>query len=67
MYYYVNTQAQFSGEHEVHKNNCAYGADRSHRRDLGWHETDSSALTAAGRIYTFVDGCAHCCPSIHRR
>lgn len=65
--YYVNSEAQTTGEHEVHKTVCSHGASFRHRIDLGYHAYDESALRAARQYYSNVDGCAFCCPSIHHR
>ena len=35
MNYYVNTQPQDNGDHEVHKSTCMHLPDVSHRRYLG--------------------------------
>lgn len=65
-YYLVNTQAQANGDHEVHKAKCAYLPAPVNRHGLGYHPTDQAALAVARKIYRQADGCAHCCPSIHR-
>ncbi len=65
--YIANTQAQFNGDHEVHKSTCTYLPAPIHRRTLGRFATDRAALEAARRIYPRADGCAFCCPAIHSR
>ena len=67
--YCVNKNAQSGGEHEVHNLNVARGClpDPQNRQDLGFHSNCASALTAARRYYSNVDGCAHCTPECHTR
>lgn len=65
MNYYVNTQPQTNGDHEVHKEACMYLPSLNHRLYLGAFATDFDALHEAKKYYPTSDGCAHCCPSIH--
>jgi hypothetical protein len=65
--YYVNKNAQSTGEHEVHKSGCSYMPDASNRQGLGEHATCQSAVKAAKAYYTKVDGCAFCSASCHTR
>ena len=51
MRFYVNKYAQPTGEHEVHRSNCAWLPDAENRIYLG----------------SCVDGCKHCCPESHTR
>lgn len=66
-HYYVNSQAQANGDHEVHKDACRYLPPAYHLVDLGWCGSDQEALVKAKQHYSRADGCAYCCPSIHRR
>lgn len=67
-YYCVNSNAQPTGEHEVHDtNNCNYLPDPENQVDLGWHSDCKSAVKKAQEIYDNVDGCEHCVPECHTR
>lgn len=68
MEYIVNTQAQASGEHEVHKvDACNNLPDWSHRKALGEHGSCEGAMKIAQLLYSQVDGCKHCCLECHTR
>lgn len=63
--YYVNDNAQYTGEHEVHRSDCSYlPADRTY---LGEHSTCWSAVAAARNVYDSVDGCFWCSNACHSR
>lgn len=64
--YYINKNAQSNGDHEIHTERCSFGALPKDRIDLGYHENDRSALKAGKAVYPNADGCAYCCPSIHK-
>jgi hypothetical protein len=66
-YYYVNKNAQSTGEHEVHKNTCSHLPDTNNRIGLGYFSSCAEALRKANEYYTEVDGCYYCCPACHRR
>lgn len=36
-HYYINTNAQTNGDHEVHIDPCSYMPDAINRVDLGYH------------------------------
>ncbi|WP_460313022.1 hypothetical protein [Aliiglaciecola aliphaticivorans] len=63
--YYVNNQAQNTGEREVHSAECTHLP--SNKTDLGSHLSCHSAVTAARRYYSNVDGCYYCCRPCHTR
>lgn len=63
--YIVNSNAQFNGDHEVHVTTCTHLPLPSHRVDLGWHASCSSAVVAAKSYYTRSNGCRWCCPACH--
>ena len=65
MEYYVNTQPQYNGDHEVHKSTCMHLPDVGHRLYLGNFASDWDALLEARKRYLKADGCFYCCPSIH--
>lgn len=66
--YCVNTNEQSNGDHEVHDLASPIGCLPAvvNRRDLGYHSSCSGAVAVARRIYTQVDGCAHCASACHR-
>lgn len=67
-YYYVNKNRQTGSgyNHEVHKSGCPWMPTEVNRLYLGWFSSDQEALQAAKRHYPDADGCAYCCPSIHK-
>ena len=65
--YHVNKRAQNTGEHEVHLDTCRHAPEVANQHDLGEHLTCSSAVEAAKRHYTDVDGCFHCSNLCHSR
>jgi hypothetical protein len=64
-YYYVNDNAQSTGEHEVHKEGCSFFP--KNRTYLGYFSNCKDAVEKAKDHYANVDGCAHCCPQCHTR
>lgn len=67
MRFYVNKYAQPTGEHEVHRSNCAWLPDAESRIYLGDFATSQAAVKEARKYYSCVDGCKHCCPESHTR
>jgi len=65
--FYVNTDAQPTGEHEVHENGCEHGPVAAKQKSLGWYSSCSSAITAAEKHYTKVDGCYYCSRDCHKK
>lgn len=65
--YYVNTDSQPAGEHEVHTTECGHGPAAAKRKPLGWYASCSLAIEAAKRLYTQVDGCKFCSKECHKR
>ena len=63
--YFVNDHAQPTGEHEVHKEGCRYTP--AFKTDLGNHYNCQSAIEAAKRKYSNVDGCYFCCNPCHKK
>ena len=63
--YYVNNNAQITGEHEVHKDGCNHFPDSP--KFLGHFEKCQDAVREAKMYYTNVDGCYYCCPDCHTR
>ena len=67
--YYVNSNPQSDGYHEVHVDNdsCPYPPAVGNRVDLGWHDNCQSANSAARSRYPLVDGCFYCNRNCHTR
>ena len=65
MRFYVNTNAQPNGDHEVHRATCAWLPTVENRLYLGDFTSSYEALLVAKRYYNRADGCAYCCPEIH--
>lgn len=63
----MNKNAQSTGEHEVHQATCGWIPDVENRVYLGEFLTSKQAVVEAKKYYTYVDGCAHCCPESHTR
>ena len=64
-HYYVNKEAQLTGEHEVHTGDCSYLP--SNRIYLGYFSSCKDAIVEARKHYSNVDGCYYCCYECHRR
>ena len=60
-YYYVNKNAQSTGEHEVHVSGCSHLPDSENRLYLGLFSNCQDAVKEANKIYLNVDGCYYCC------
>ena len=65
MRFYVNTQAQPNGDHEVHRETCFRLPSAGNRLYLGDYTSSESALREARKYYPKADGCYYCCPEIH--
>jgi hypothetical protein len=62
-YYCVNTNAQSTGDHEVHDvGSCTRLPNEEHRMDLGWHANCHGAVKKAKETYNTANGCAYCSP-----
>lgn len=67
MKYYVNKNAQPTGEHEVHTVNCSWLPEEQNRQYLGDFKTCGPAVTSAKAYFTNVDGCYYCSNDCHTR
>lgn len=65
--YYVNKNAQSTGEHEVHVTTCSYLPNLENRLYLGDFTSCGPAKAEAKKHYSNVDGCAYCSPSCHKK
>ncbi len=63
--YYVNTNAQTNGDHEVHKESCSYLPSAQNRIFLGKFSTCAEAVIAARVHFVQVDGCRYCSYACH--
>jgi len=66
-HYYVNKNAQTTGEHEVHKTGCSYMPDYENKLSLGNFSNCKDAVKEAKKTYSNVDGCYYCCNECHTR
>lgn len=65
--YYVNDNAQPTGEHEVHRDGCTWLAEIISKTALGYHSSCHGAVSKARTIYSNVDGCKTCSEDCHTR
>ena len=63
--YYVNNNAQASGEHEVHKEDCKWMP--INKQYLGNFNNCHEAIKKAKEYYPNVDGCFYCSNECHKR
>lgn len=65
--YYVNINAQSTGEHEVHTSTCRYLPSSMNLKRLGYFSTCKEAVQEAKKYYSNVDGCYYCCNPCHKK
>jgi len=65
--YYVNSNPQVGGEHEVHTETCIFLPSQENRTYLGEFEYCEGAVSAAKRFYYNVDGCFYCASGCHQK
>ncbi len=64
--FYVNTNAQSNGDHEVHEDNyCSNAPAYINRKDLGYHSDCRGAVEEAKKTYRRANGCYYCCKTCH--
>ncbi len=63
--YYVNTNAQANGDHEVHTNTCNYLPATQHQKYLGVFLTCQEAVREAKKTYQQSNGCYYCSYACH--
>lgn len=66
-HYYVNKNAQPTGEHEVHTDKCIKLPEIYNRIDLGYFISCEDAKKEAKKHYSNVDGCYYCCSKCHKK
>ena len=65
--YYVNTNSQPNGDHEVHKEGCEHFPDRDNAKYLGSFNNCSDAVSKAKEMgYKSADGCYYCSRACHK-
>jgi hypothetical protein len=64
--YYVNKNAQPSGDHEVHKEGCSFMPAAENRLYLGDFSSCHPAVREAEKYYTSADGCYFCCKDCNK-
>jgi len=65
--YYVNKNAQDTGEHEVHEVGCSYLPHADNRIFLGEFRSCRPAVEEARKHFSNVDGCYYCSRECHTR
>ena len=64
--YYVNTQAQSNGDHEVHREDfCPHPASLYNRQSLGWYPSCHGAVQTARNLGYRANGCYWCSRECH--
>ena len=63
--YYVNTNAQANGDHEVHTSGCSYLPAPENRIYLGDFTNCHQAVVEARKHYRQVNGCFYCSRPCH--
>ena len=64
--YYVNRNAQPTGDHEVHKDGCYRMPELQSRIYLGYFLNANDAVREARKYFNKVDGCYYCSQEAHR-
>ena len=65
--YYVNENAQPTGEHEVHKEGCKHLPELPNKKYLGEFSNCRDAIREAKKYFNNVDGCFYCSNECHTR
>lgn len=67
--FYLNSQAQANGHHEVHKEDCTFLPQSGNRIFLGEFNFCSDAIAVAKEKYQFskLNGCYFCAKGCHTR
>jgi hypothetical protein len=64
--FYVNTNPQPNGDHEVHEEgSCLYPPYLANRKDLGYYANCAGAVKEAKKTYSKANGCYYCCRPCH--
>ena len=65
--YYVNKNAQPTGEHEVHTSTCFRLPELENRINLGVFSNCREAIREAKKHFSNVDGCYFCSNECHTK
>lgn len=65
--YYVNRNAQSTGEHEVHREGCHRMPEIYNLICLGYFSNGRLAVQEARKYFYNVDGCYYCCCEAHEK
>lgn len=65
--YYLNSNQQANGDHEVHRSDCTYLPAPANQIALGAHSGCNLAVAKARQMYPSarINGCAYCSPLCH--
>ena len=63
--YYMNSNAQSNGDHEVHKEGCVWLTKTKNPVYIGLHGTCHSAMLSAKKLFKQCNGCATCSKDCH--
>ena len=63
--YYVNSNAQANGDHEVHRYGCSYFPNFANAEFLGNYNSCSPAVAEAKRRGYKANGCYYCSNACH--
>lgn len=63
--YYVNSNQQANGDHEVHKAGCSWMPDKNNRIYLGNFSNCYEAVREAKKHYIKSNGCYYCSNECH--
>ncbi|OPC53728.1 hypothetical protein [Elizabethkingia bruuniana] len=63
--YYVNTNAQSNGDHEVHHGDCVFLPKPENRKYLGKFYSCDDAVREAKKTYSRANGCKTCSKDCH--
>ena len=63
--YYVNSEADVHGDHEVHKDGCIWIPSTENRKYLGEFDSCEGAVEEAKKTYKTANGCIYCSPGCH--
>lgn len=66
-HYYINTDAQPTGEHEVHEDGCTWLTFVVNEKYLGFFTDCQEAIQHARSLGYNPDGCYYCCRPCHNR
>jgi hypothetical protein len=63
--YFVNTNAQPNGDHEVHVTGCGHFPHPSNARSLGYFTNCKDAVRESKKLYPKSNGCYFCTNECH--